>query len=135
MGPAPSPTLPSGKGGSARLSPYFTEWMMGLPPGWVTGVPLSRTDQLRLLGNGVVPQQCALALCLLGLMPVQRGAATSAGTSVLLPTPNTLDGYDPKTEDYIADHREAGMGGYANLREVILYEMHERLGDACDPDG
>lgn len=39
---------------------------MGLPAGWVTDVPgLSRTDQLRCLGNGVVPQQAALALRLL----------------------------------------------------------------------
>jgi DNA (cytosine-5)-methyltransferase 1 len=35
---------------------------MGLPSGWVTGVGLSRTQQLRILGNGVVPQQAALAL-------------------------------------------------------------------------
>jgi hypothetical protein len=38
----------------------------GLPEGWVTDVPgLSRTDQLKALGNGVVPQQAALALSLL----------------------------------------------------------------------
>lgn len=35
---------------------------MGLPSGWVTGVGLSRTQQLRILGNGVVPQQATLAL-------------------------------------------------------------------------
>jgi len=40
--------------------------MMGLPEGWVTGVPgLSRNQQLRAIGNGVVPQQCELALRLL----------------------------------------------------------------------
>ena len=38
---------------------------MGLPGGWVTGVPLSRNAQLKALGNGVVPQQAALALRLL----------------------------------------------------------------------
>lgn len=39
---------------------------MGLPDGWVTGVPgLSRNDQLKALGNGCVPQQVALALRLL----------------------------------------------------------------------
>lgn len=49
-----------------RLSPAFVEWMMGLPEGWVTGVPgLSRNAQLKILGNGVVPQQGALALWLL----------------------------------------------------------------------
>lgn len=39
---------------------------MGLPAGWVTRVPgLSRNQQLRLLGNGVVPQQGAAAIALL----------------------------------------------------------------------
>ena len=39
---------------------------MGLPEGWVTDVPgLSRNDQLKALGNGVVPQQAAMALRLL----------------------------------------------------------------------
>jgi DNA (cytosine-5)-methyltransferase 1 len=37
--------------------------MMGLPAGHVTAVPgLSRNDQLKALGNGVVPQQAAAAL-------------------------------------------------------------------------
>ncbi|MFI2190534.1 hypothetical protein [Streptomyces sioyaensis] len=46
-----------------RLSPLFVEWLMGLPSGHVTAVPgLSRTPQLKALGNGVVPQQAALAL-------------------------------------------------------------------------
>jgi len=36
---------------------------MGLPLGHVTDVPgISRRAQLRLLGNGVVPQQAAAAL-------------------------------------------------------------------------
>lgn len=39
---------------------------MGLPAGWVTGTPgLSRSQQLRILGNGVVPQQATYALALL----------------------------------------------------------------------
>lgn len=46
-------------------SPRFVEWMMGLPAGWVTASGISRTDQLRLLGNGVVPRQAALALSLI----------------------------------------------------------------------
>jgi DNA (cytosine-5)-methyltransferase 1 len=37
--------------------------MMGLPAGHVTGVPgLSRNEQLKALGNGVVPQQATAAL-------------------------------------------------------------------------
>jgi DNA (cytosine-5)-methyltransferase 1 len=40
--------------------------MMGLPDGWVTGVPgLSRKDQLHAIGNGVMPQQGAAAIRLL----------------------------------------------------------------------
>ncbi|MFD7067521.1 hypothetical protein ACFV97_09850 [Streptomyces sp. NPDC059913] len=36
---------------------------MGLPTGHVTAVPeLSRTAQLKALGNGVVPQQATAAL-------------------------------------------------------------------------
>jgi DNA (cytosine-5)-methyltransferase 1 len=60
--PAPEPTQISRKG-NPQLSPRFVEWLMGLPDGWVTDVPgLSREDMLRLLGNGVVPAQCAAAL-------------------------------------------------------------------------
>lgn len=36
---------------------------MMLPAGWVTAVPgISRPQQLRALGNGVVPAQAAAAL-------------------------------------------------------------------------
>lgn len=40
---------------------------MGLPDGHVTGLDLKlpREQQLRLLGNGVVPQQAALAVGML----------------------------------------------------------------------
>jgi hypothetical protein len=57
---------------------------MGLPEGWVTQVPgLSRNAQLKALGNGVVPQQCALALRL--LLQVKGIWATSATASRLAP--------------------------------------------------
>ena len=62
---APAPTKPDGKDGAHRLSSKFTEWMMGLPEGWVTGLGLSRKDELKACGNGVVPQQAELALRLL----------------------------------------------------------------------
>ena len=62
---APAPTEPDGKDGAHRLSSKFTEWMMGLPEGWVTGLGLSRKDELKACGNGVVPQQAELALRLL----------------------------------------------------------------------
>ncbi|NUW01322.1 DNA cytosine methyltransferase [Streptomyces sp. CAI 127] len=55
--PAPWPVDDLG-----RLNPPLVEWLMGLPAGWVTDVPgLSRTAQLKALGNGVVPQQAAAA--------------------------------------------------------------------------
>jgi DNA (cytosine-5)-methyltransferase 1 len=60
--PAPSPTEPNTKG-NPRLSAAFSEWMIGWPQGWVTAVPgISRNDQLRIIGNGVVPQQAIAAL-------------------------------------------------------------------------
>ena len=62
--PAPSPTEP-GKDGRPRLSPRFVEWMLGLEDGHVTAVGIPRNAQLKALGNGVVPQQAALALSML----------------------------------------------------------------------
>lgn len=43
--------------GRGKLNTEFVEWMMGFPQGWVTDCGLSRTQQLKLLGNSVVPQQ------------------------------------------------------------------------------
>ena len=54
------PTLVDGK-----LNAKFVEYMMGLPQGWVTDLDLSRSQQLKMLGNGVVPQQAYHALELL----------------------------------------------------------------------
>lgn len=48
-GPAPDPTT------DGRLNLRFVEWMMGYPPGWVEPAG-SRNNQLRCLGNAVVPQ-------------------------------------------------------------------------------
>ncbi|MFD7069185.1 DNA cytosine methyltransferase [Streptomyces sp. NPDC059913] len=59
--PAPRPTDAHG-----RLNPPFVEWLMGVDARHVTGVPgLSRSAQLRALGNGVVPAQAVAALHLL----------------------------------------------------------------------
>lgn len=62
-GPAPSPTEPN-KNGNPRLSAAFSEWMMGWPAGWVTDpdIGISRNDQLKIVGNGVCPQQAIAAL-------------------------------------------------------------------------
>lgn len=60
--PAPRP-VEMNRNGRPRLAAVFSEWMMGLPSGHVTGVPgLSRTSQLKAIGNGVCPQQAAVAL-------------------------------------------------------------------------
>ena len=60
--PAPAPTE-TGPKGTPRLSPRFTEWMMGLPDGWITDVPgITRNEALKACGNGVVPQQAEAAL-------------------------------------------------------------------------
>ena len=60
--PCPPPTQLSSKG-KPQLSPRLTEWMMGLPDGWVTDVPdITPNEALKACGNGVVPQQAAAAL-------------------------------------------------------------------------
>ena len=58
--PAPDPTE-QGKT-RPRLASRFVEWLMGLDDGHVTGVGLTRNQELKALGNGVVPQQGAVAL-------------------------------------------------------------------------
>lgn len=70
--PAPSPTLPDGRDGAHRLSKWFTEWLMGLPAGWICDdeIGLTRNQALKAAGNGVVPQQAALALEMLGVREI-----------------------------------------------------------------
>jgi len=62
--PAPSPTNPDGKNGAHRLAAEFVEWLMGLDAGHVTdpAIGLTRNQQLKALGNGVVPAQAAMAV-------------------------------------------------------------------------
>ena len=90
--PAPAPTKPDGKEGAHRLSSRFTEWMMGVPEGWITDVGLTRNEELKACGNGVVPQQAELALrILLEGMPIPAG-----GGQVNLPTPTVSDIFTDK---------------------------------------
>lgn len=63
-------TPPNALDQDEKLSALFVEYMMGLPVGWVTDTGLSRAQQLKMLGNGVVPQQAELALEL--LTPVDK---------------------------------------------------------------
>ena len=80
--PAPLPTKPDGKDGAHRLSSAFTEWMMGVPAGWITDVGLTRNEELKACGNGVVPQQAELALrVLLEGITLPRGGGASESTN------------------------------------------------------
>lgn len=62
----PEPTERGPRGG-LRLAPAFPAWMMGLDIDLENGLfaGAGRTDVLRMVGNGVMPQQGAAALCLL----------------------------------------------------------------------
>jgi DNA (cytosine-5)-methyltransferase 1 len=59
--------------GNLRIAARFSEWMMGWPEGWVTSLittnrklykegMISRTAGMRMIGNGVVPQQAIMAI-------------------------------------------------------------------------
>lgn len=54
--PAPEPCEP-GERTAWRLSPLFTEWMLGCDEGWVTGLGLPRNKQLTILGNLAMTRQ------------------------------------------------------------------------------
>src|SRR5262249_13968432 len=68
---APAPTQP-GIHGKPGPAPPFVEWLVALGGGLVRALGLPRPLALRVLGNGVAPQQAAAALRLL-LCP-HRGA-------------------------------------------------------------
>jgi DNA (cytosine-5)-methyltransferase 1 len=61
-----------------RLNVKFVEYMMGLPDGWVTDLDMRRAQMLKILGNGVVPQQAYKALELLNSYP-QKLSTGSCG--------------------------------------------------------
>lgn len=92
--PSPAPTKPDGKDGAHRLSSAFTEWLMGLPAGWITDCGLTRNEELKACGNGVVPQQAELALRVL-LEGVYIESKRGGGLTVL-PTPTVMDQRDGK---------------------------------------
>jgi DNA (cytosine-5)-methyltransferase 1 len=58
------------KPATKKLNPDWVCCLMGLPAGWVNQGDESsnRTDELRLLGNGVVPQTAAKAIQTLALL-------------------------------------------------------------------
>lgn len=73
---APYP-VERGTRGQPRLAAVFSEWLMGLPRGFVTDLGLPYSAQHRALGNGVVPQQAVAALWQLVDAAVQSEAQSS----------------------------------------------------------
>ena len=118
--PAPAPTLPDGKDGAHRLSPWLTEWMMGLPEGWICSpeIGLTRNEQLKAAGNGVCPQQAMLALEML-LEGVELGLPEVK--QVNLPTPTVSDTF---TSNLKSSQQKEG-----SMHSVTLPQAVERLVD------
>ena len=114
--PAPAPTKPDGKDGAHRLSSKFTEWMMGLPDGWITDCGLSRNEELKACGNGVVPQQAELALRIL----LEGLELPAGGGQVNLPTPTVADQRDGKYFRSVAvKNLERGLNRGLNLNNIV----------------
>jgi len=114
---APNPTKPDGKDSGQRLSSRFTEWMMGVPDGWITDVGLSRNDELKACGNGVVPQQAELALKIL-LEGVSFDSERGGGQTVL-PTPTVMDQREGKSFRSVAIRNlKEGFNRGLNLNNV-----------------
>ncbi len=89
---------------------------MGLPVGWVTDVPdIPRNAQLKALGNGVVPQQAALALAMLG---VGRAVVPPPTDARLLPTPTSGD--------------SVGTGYATEQQQLTKADQPHRLRDAAN---
>jgi hypothetical protein len=116
--PAPAPTKPDGKDGAHRLSSAFTEWMMGVPEGWITGVGLTRNEELKACGNGVVPQQAELALrVLLEGISIPRG-----GGQVNLPTPTVSDTF---TDNLASTQQKPGSMHSVTLPQAVRWVAGE----------
>jgi|688.fasta_scaffold49018_5 hypothetical protein len=115
--PAPAPTKPDGKEGAHRLSSRFTEWMMGVPEGWITDVGLTRNEELKACGNGVVPQQAELALrMLLEGMPIP-----ARGGQVNFPTPTVSDIFTDKLSS--TQQKEGSMHSVTLPQAVRMVEI------------
>ena len=116
--PAPAPTKPDGKDGNHRLSSRFTEWMMGVPEGWITDVGLSRNEELKACGNGVVPQQAELALrSLLEGLQIQ-----DSGGQVNLPTPTVSDTF---TDNLKSSQQKPGSMHSVTLPQAVKWVSGE----------
>ena len=94
--PAPAPTDDEG-----RLSSDFVEWMQGYTEGWVTDCGLSRTAELRLLGNSIVPAQAATAWAHLLGLDVTVAKRERERDSFRLPRYGTAGGTLPTARDRV----------------------------------
>lgn len=74
-----------------RLNPRFSEWMQGLPDGWVTDCPVPVTAQHKAIGNGV----CVHAARFAWLLLTGQDTHTHTSPSRVLPTPTTSDAKGP----------------------------------------
>jgi hypothetical protein len=111
--PAPAPTKPDGKDGAHRLSSAFTEFMMGLEPGWITDVGLTRNEELKACGNGVVPQQAELALRIL----LEGVALPKAGGGMtMFPTPTVSDTF---TDNLASTQQKEGSMHSVTLPQAV----------------
>ncbi|KAB7761208.1 DNA cytosine methyltransferase [Mycolicibacterium mucogenicum] len=119
--PAPSPTEPN-TNGNPRLAAAFSEWMQGWPAGWVTAVPgITRNDQLRMIGNGVCPQQAEYALY--QLIPLAGLVLSLAPVCEVCELPGPCDCQslmDAEVFAWIEDH-------YGKLMGARLLAIHRRV--------
>ena len=62
----PAPVQPN-RNGNPQLTAEFPAWLMGLPAGYLTDpdIGLTRTEAIKLAGNGVVPQAALVAYSLI----------------------------------------------------------------------
>lgn len=122
---APAPTMPDGRGETHRLSSKFSEWMMGLPDGWITDseIGLSRKDQLKACGNGVVPQQAEMALRIL-LGDIFNDSINQKKLPNIMPTPTSMDHRDGTSLRNVAiKNLEKGLN-----RGISLNHLTEGIG-------
>jgi DNA (cytosine-5)-methyltransferase 1 len=128
--PAPAPLVPGARAPWV-LNPELPEWMMGLDPGFVTGLGLSRSEKLRAIGNGVVPQQCEYAVnILLDHLLGRKGEVVMAEigkTAVLAQI--ARDGTELSRK--IVDAAMGPLAGANDIGEVDL-AMPAALADALD---
>lgn len=119
--PAPNPTEPNTKG-NPRLAAAFSEWMMGFPSGHITEIDgITRSNQLKIIGNGVVPQQAASALRqLLGIYVDEYEKVQTLPTPVVndMGDDKSVEWWDKWTAEKAAQHGNGNGHGKSLAIEV-----------------